>query len=376
VAQEAAALLVIHLSWLPGRPMDRLREALARWGEPREAWARAAWAMFVEGGDDPLGALESLVARTSDRTTRQTALMWASLAAENTGDVPTAAAYARRGLEEGPTMPYLEASLLSQLAQLAMWSGDHHEAARYAELAWPMLVTLHAHDDARSLRLYTAMAPLLDGNDAECERILDEVDRMAGAGQVASRMVLLAGRAELALARGDVRGGLARYDAALDSVLQLPPGQAMAVTPWLLLAASGSLVAHVLHAADADAIARARVLRDLLVEQSAAGGNLPYLDLPLNGVPVVAVGAWLTRFGTEAEQEDGIRLLAIGDRWAYNRSLPAMAWSPMQAIAERARPGRLAVLREEYADRPGYDLVPEAQALMAGLAPSGLTSSG
>ena len=35
VAQEAAALLVIHLSWLPGRPMDRLSEALARWGEPR-----------------------------------------------------------------------------------------------------------------------------------------------------------------------------------------------------------------------------------------------------------------------------------------------------------------------------------------------------
>ncbi len=371
VAQEAAALLVIHLSWLPGRPMDRLREALARWGEPREAWARAAWAMFVEGGDDPLAALESLVDRASDRTTRQTALMWASLAAENSGDVATAVAYARRGLDEGPTMPYLEASLLSQLAQLAMWTGDHHEAARYAELAWPMLVALHAHDDARSLRLYTAMAPLLDGDDAECERILDEVDRMIGAGQVASRMVMLAGRAELALARGDVRGGLARYDAALDSVLQLPPGQAMAVTPWLLLAASGSLVAHVLHAADAEGIARARVLRDLLVEQNAAGGNLPYLDLPLNGVPVVAVGAWLTRFGTETEQEDGIRLLAIGDRWAYNRSLPALAWAPLQALAERARPGRLAALREEYADRPGYDLVPETRVLLAGVTSSG-----
>jgi hypothetical protein len=102
--------------------------------------------------------------------------MWASLAAENGGDVATAAAYARRGLDEGPTMPYLEASLLSQLAQLAMWTGEHHEAARYAERAWPMLVALHAHDDARSLRLYTAMAPLLDGDDTECERILDEVD--------------------------------------------------------------------------------------------------------------------------------------------------------------------------------------------------------
>ena len=123
--------------------------------------------------------------------------------------------------------------------------------------------------------------------------------------------------------------------------------------------------------ADADGIARARALRDLLVEQNAAGGNLPYFDLPLNGVPVVAVGAWLTRFGTETEQEDGIRLLAIGDRWAYNRSLPALAWAPLQALAERARPGRLAALREEYADRPGYDLVPETRVLLAGVTSSG-----
>ena len=341
VAQEAAALLVIHLSWLPGRPMDRLSEALARWGEPREAWARAAWAMFVEGGDDPLAALESLVERASDRTTRQTALMWASLAAENSGDVATAAAYARRGLDEGPTMPYLEASLLSQLAQLAMWTGDHHEAARYAELAWPMLVALHAHDDARSLRLYTAMAPLLDGDDAECERILDEVDRMTDAGQVASRMVMLAGRAELALARGDVRDGLARYDAALDSVLQLPQGQAMAVTPWLLLAASGSLVAHVLHACrrggDRPGSGPARPAG----RATAAGGNLPYVDLPLNGVPVVAVGAWLTRFGTETEQEDGIRLLAIGDRLGLQPQ-PARAGLGPAAGAGGAGPARSA----------------------------------
>ena len=173
-------------------------------------------------------------------------------------------------------MPYLEASLLSQLAQLAMWTGEHHEAARYAELAWPMLVALHAHDDARSLRLYTAMAPLLDGDDAECERILDEVDRMTDAGQVASRMVMLAGRAELALARGDVRDGLARYDAALDSVLQLPPGQAMAVTPWLLLAASGSLVAHVLHASDRGGDRPGSgPARPAGRRTTAAGGNLP-----------------------------------------------------------------------------------------------------
>ena len=371
VAQEAAALLVIHLSWLPGRPMDRLREALARWGEPREAWARAAWAMFVEGGDDPLAALESLVERASDRTTRQTALMWASLAAENSGDVATAAAYARRGLDEGPTMPYLEASLLSQLAQLAMWTGDHHEAARYAELAWPMLVALHAHDDARSLRLYTAMAPLLDGDDAECERILDEVDRMTDAGQVASRMVMLrgAGRAGAGArrcpgrARALRRGPRQRPAAASGA----GDGRHPVAAARRLRLAGGPRAARCRRGGDRPGSGPARPAG----RANAAGGNLPYLDLPLNGVPVVAVGAWLTRFGTETEQEDGIRLLAIGDRWAYNRSLPALAWAPLQALAERARPGRLAALREEYADRPGYDLVPETRVLLAGVTSSG-----
>ena len=40
---------------------------------------------------------------------------------------------------------------------------------------------------------------------------------------------------------------------------------------------------------------RAVELRDLLVEQHldhSEGGDLPYLDLPLNGVLLAAVGVW------------------------------------------------------------------------------------
>ena len=88
--------------------------------------------MFVEAVTTARGARGAR--RTApDRTARETALIWASLAAENHGDVVAAAAYAQRGLDDGPTTPYLEASLLSQLAQLAMGTGDHHEAARHAE---------------------------------------------------------------------------------------------------------------------------------------------------------------------------------------------------------------------------------------------------
>ena len=97
-----------------------------------------------------------------------------------------------------------------------MVMGDHRAAARHAEIAWPVLLRLHALDDARSLRLYTAMEPLLEGDDEACERILDEVDAMGDPGQIGSRMVALAARAELALVRGRVDEGLDAYDVAVD----------------------------------------------------------------------------------------------------------------------------------------------------------------
>ena len=39
---EAAALLLVHLSWIPGRDTDELRNAVGRWGEPQHAWAQAS----------------------------------------------------------------------------------------------------------------------------------------------------------------------------------------------------------------------------------------------------------------------------------------------------------------------------------------------
>ena len=371
-AQGALALLLIHLSWLAGRSLDRLRDRFAGWGVPEEPWARTAYAMFVEAADDPVPALESLADSATDPTVRETALIWASIAAENQGDASAAAAFAQRGLDAVPATPYLEASLHSQLAQLAMVMGDHRAAARHAEIAWPVLLRLHALDDARALRLYTAMEPLLEGDDEASERILDQVDAMGDPGPIGSRMVALAARAELALVRDRVDEGLGAYDAAVESVQALGArGQAMAVGPWLMLAASGALVAHVHHGRSPRHAVRARELRDLLVDEDAAGASMSYFDLPLNGVLVAAVGAWSLRFGTDVERDAGVVLLATAQRWSYNRSLPSMAWAPLRALAERVRPDRLDALLEEYAGRPGHDLVPQVRELLARVTSSG-----
>jgi hypothetical protein len=208
---------------------------------------------------------------------------------------------------------------------------------------------------------------MMDGDHDEAERILDAVDAMGDSGQTGSRMLALAARAELALARGRVEEGLRGYDVAVESVAA-ERDAVLTLAPWLMLAASGSLVSHVLHGHTPGHAVRARELRDLLVRQEQATDPVPYVDLPLKGIVVVAVSAWLLRFGTEAERDAGVRLLATGERWSYNRSLPAMAWAPLRALAERVRPGRVDVLVGEYADRPGYDLVEETRAM--------LTSSG
>ena len=360
-AHEAASLILIHLSWVHDRRFDGLTDAMRRWGEPETPWSRAAYAMFVEPGPgSTIDRLLAIAEESEDHLTAAMMLLWASLTAENSGDVHQALVLARDALARGPLTPYLEASLLAQLAQLAMALGDHREAARHAERAWPLLMRLHAVDDARTLRVATALAPLVDGDLDEAERILDELGAHPEAAQMGSRMAVLGTWAELSLARGDVEEGLRLFDEAVASVVDAEvPG--VGLTPWVLLAAAGAIAARVHHVSGPDP--RSVELRDLLTARTVlvGGTSLAFSDLPLNGVLLVALGTWTLRHGDPARHDDAVRLLAVADRWAYNRSFPSMAWPRLAALAETVVPGRLDALREEHAGRPGSELVPEAE---------------
>ena len=281
-----------------------------------------------------------------------------------------------RGSRAPPLTPYLEASLHAQLAQLAMVLGDHAGAAEHAEAAWPILIRLHADDDARSMRVATALLPMLAGDLATAKRILDEITDDGVETKLGSQMILLGVRGELELARGDISAGLRLFDEALDSVAgdELDFG---GLSPWVLLAASASLVARVRHGSTAEDERRALELCDQLLTRfgdTSVGGGVPYQDLPLNGVLLAAVGAWALRHGTSEQGADGVRLLAIADRWAYNRSFPTMSWDSLRELAEHARPGLLDELVGGYADRPAADLVEEARTVLFRMA-SGVTSS-
>ena len=369
-AQLVLSWLTVHLSWMPNRSIDRLRAALERWGVPDHPWARVAYTMFVEAERDGVPVDErvaDMARRSGDPVTAQMGMLWAGLVSENSGDIAKSAAYAREGLTHPPLTPYLEGALHAQLAQLGMSVGDHESATRHADIAVPILRRLHADDDARSLQLIAFMNTLLDGDPDAAEAMLADLEGESVDARLSSQMGVAAARAELALARGDVSAGLRFFDEALTSVAPIEGFEFNGISPWVLLAAAGSLVARVRYGSTPADRRRAVELRDLLAQHHldhVADGELPYLDFPLNGVLVAAVGAWAACEEDADVREDGVHLLAIADRWAYNRSFPVMSWATLSGLTERKNPGRLDEAMAEYADRPPADLVEEARALL------------
>jgi hypothetical protein len=190
-----------------------------------------------------------------------------------------------------------------------------------------------------------------------------------------ARLTWQAAHAELSLARGEVEEALRRYDGVVELVLDSDGG--LGTSPWLALAASAALVSRARHGT-ADPDPRADELRDLVVgtRDAVPEGALWFTDLPLDGVLMVAMAAWILRFGPAEQHEDAVHLLAVAHRWAYNRSIPVMAWGPMRAMADAALPGRVDQLTEELAGRPGPDLLPEAVRVVDRLRSRWLTSSG
>src|SRR5262249_28101605 len=90
------------------------------------------------------------------------------------------------------------------------------------------------------------------------------------------------------------------------------------------------------------------------------GAAKPYLDFPATGMVLFALGAW-SLLHEPSPPEEPVRLLAIADRFAYNRSVPSMRWDRAAAAAEQVAPGLIGELRAGYAERPPPGLLAEAR---------------
>ena len=86
----------------------------------------------------------------------------------------------------------------------------------------------------------------------------------------------------------------------------------------------------------------------------------------MTGLLLFAVGTWAL-LRDAAPADDALRLLALADRFAYNRAIPTMSWERAAARAEAVLPGRMAALQAEYCDRRPSDLLQEAGRAVAQL---------
>jgi hypothetical protein len=262
-----------------------------------------------------------------------------------------------------------------------MHVGDRAAAAAYARAALPVMQRIGASEDEIQLRALLAFCALLDGRLPDAEDELGRIDAVAEAaagffGATALREIL---RAELALARDDRASALRIYRdcAARMHEVKFPGVTPVGIAPWALFGDAIALAAHARYA-DGEDEARGRALYRGCVGNAGlmlGSGNL-HLDYPAVGLVLFALGAWrLLR--EDAPARDALPLLALAERFAYNRTVPTMSWAPVAAVAEEAFPGVLAGLCDSYQQRRPQDLLKEAlratERLAAGSLPARVT---
>ena len=258
--------------------------------------------------------------------------------------------------------------LHTQYAQLAMHLGERDRGREHARAALPVMERLGAKDDAVQLRSLLVLCAVSEGRLEDAEAELERIAAVDDAGVFGGIGVRRTGAAEVALARGDHAGGLRAYRecAASMSELRLPGVPATGLEPWATFGYATALTAHAYYATGADdahgwklfGVCRERAGR--LLELAA-----PYLDFPAAGMVLFSLGAWSLLRG-EGDPEPSLRLLALADRFAYNRTVPTMAWERIAPHAERRAPGRIAQLRAAYSDRRPRDLLDEARLAATG----------
>jgi predicted ATPase/DNA-binding SARP family transcriptional activator len=306
------------------------------------------------------------LATDPDRHTAAAASQWLGHERENAGDLVGAIEAAQRVLalvrdEDGPWSRAMPHGLL---AELTMHVGDSPAAVEHALTALPVMQRIGASDDELQLRNLLVFCAIGEGRLADAADELGRMDQIAESvtafGSAAFRQV---GRAELALASGDLGAGLEMYreGAVRMRQIELPGITRTGVEPWALFGEAMALSAHARYAAGDDiahgealfGVCRTGALRVMTSEN-------PHLDYPASGMVLFALGAW-SLLRRAAPAEDALRLLALADRFAYNRMIPTMRWERITPTAEEAAPGLLARLQAEYQDCPQPGLLTQAR---------------
>ncbi len=374
-ALGAAAITVVNGSLASVTDPKESRALLQVYADAATDPQLQALAMVLGRGNPlhpgtPSTELEELAGHPDSRVSA-VALLWLSHLYENSGDPDAALDFATRALDltSDDVGPWNAASLRTLLATLHSQLGNHQEVEDLAREALPVLERLRADDDVLQVRAMLATAAIREGRLDDAAALVDQVSvasrRTSGLGAV---MVVSTAEAELALARGDIDGGLSQLRRAAEEARQLRfPGmvEPTGIEPWTIFVEALAVVAHAFagpeHAAlMADSAARLRHKAGTLLSPGQT-----WLDFPITGMVLFAIGAWgLAQH--DLEPATAVRCLALADRFSYSRFAPTFSWERVQALADSVLPGELDARLEELGTRRGPDLLEEARAATAG----------
>lgn len=236
------------------------------------------------------------------------------------------------------------ASSAQALAQLHSQLAHPEEALLWAQRAHDGLAPLQAAGDLRQLDWLIAINAISTGDTVRGRALLDtylsvEVER-TGFDYVDYYGIGYGGLAEIALAEGDIAGGLRHYAQAVGVFVDDGVAQRETLTnPWLTMLGAAQLVVHLrAHAAgpeeldpgvvrwdDTDELARRLRVRVLVYTRL----NTWYVDKPVLGSGLLAYACWMLDPHTAADRDarwtqDGLALVGLATRLNSRQDLASM----------------------------------------------------
>ncbi|WP_110293593.1 AfsR/SARP family transcriptional regulator [Nocardia tenerifensis] len=304
-----------------------------------------------------LARLIAHAVRSPDVETRASALLLRANVKENLGDVRGSTVDAVRALDIfGPENVWNAAMVSRHLGQVYGQIAEYAKAVVHYRRSLDMLQRLGAYEDTIETRSMLVAALLGTGDTAAAEHELDlafgSTDAEATVpGQNHLLVAVMHSAAELALAKGDVAGGLYRYDRALE--LCGWPAAAERQGPGHLMIGASAIDARVLHGA---ADTADKLVEELIEQAETVLGR--YVDLPQIGAIACAVGSYAIVTGRDLDR--GLELFALAPKVFCRQDYPSMRWATHAELVEgllgqdrlaRARTATNGMRRQAAAER-------------------------
>ena len=203
---------------------------------------------------------------------------------------------------------------------------------------------LGATDDEVQLRSLLVLCAIADGRLADAEAELERMGAFDDGQVFGGFAVRRIGRAELALARGDHAAGLRAYRecAARMRALQFPGIPPTGLEPWVAVRRGDRAGRARPLRRPATTMRTARSSSHACRDRGAAACSTPanpHLDFPVAGHACSSGSAPGACCTTRRRARRAVRLLVLADRFAYNRTVPTMAWERIAPRAGASRPG-------------------------------------